>query len=221
MSERPSPNVAASLLSIHQIITRSLDVSIEGASSFSEQGPADAARREGFLNYLRAFCSVLHSHHLAEDELAFPDFQDRLPELPVNLLTGQHQEMTAYLAHIQDIVEALAQEQGGGWADLEEQLQQLKALWHPHIGIEQTHFDPEKIGQMLSAEEHLRLIQRYAQHSQEHSGPPYLTIPFMLYNLPPVPRAIMAQGMPPEVTNHLIPVVWKDQWASMTPFLLD
>jgi len=52
-------------------------------------------------------------------------------------------------------------------------------------------------------------------------GPHYLVVPFMLYNLEPGPRSILASRLPSEMTEQLVPVVWKDRWASMKPFLLE
>ena len=52
-------------------------------------------------------------------------------------------------------------------------------------------------------------------------GPHYLVVPFMLYNLEPVPRSMLASRLPSEMTDQLVPVVWKDRWASMKPFLLE
>jgi hypothetical protein len=46
-------------------------------------------------------------------------------------------------------------------------------------------------------------------------------VPFILYNLSAEDRAIMAQQMPPAVSQELVPIVWKEQWAPMVPFLLD
>jgi hypothetical protein len=45
-------------------------------------------------------------------------------------------------------------------------------------------------------------------------------VPFLLYNLPPEDREVFSQGLPVEIIQHFVPVVWKEQWASMTPFLL-
>lgn len=70
-------------------------------------------------------------------------------------------------------------------------------------------------------EEHAGLLKQIVEHSQKHTGPPYLVLPFMLYNLPPDARALMAAEFPPEVTGHLIPIAWKDKWASMMPFLFE
>jgi hypothetical protein len=45
-------------------------------------------------------------------------------------------------------------------------------------------------------------------------------VPFALYNLPDEERAILARTMPPKVIDELVPVVWKEKWAPMQPFLL-
>jgi hypothetical protein len=54
-----------------------------------------------------------------------------------------------------------------------------------------------------------------------HSGPDYLVVPFVLYNLSPEQRAILAAEMPPIVTQQLVPIAWKAQWEPMSPFLLE
>ena len=48
-----------------------------------------------------------------------------------------------------------------------------------------------------------------------------MVLPFILYNLSAEDRAIMAQHVPPFVTQELVPGVWKGHWAPMKPFLLD
>ena len=80
---------------------------------------------------------------------------------------------------------------------------------------------PEKLEELIEPQEHIRLIQQTAELSMKNMGPLYLVIPFMLYNLEPGPRSMLASGMPPDITENLIPVVWKDQWAPMKPFLLE
>ena len=94
-------------------------------------------------------------------------------------------------------------------------------MWRPHIQIEEQHFDLKLVGELLPAEEHLRLLKSIAEFSQANSGPPYLTIPFILHNLASEARAVLAKSMPAEVIEQLVPVVWKEQWQSMKPFLLE
>ena len=52
-------------------------------------------------------------------------------------------------------------------------------------------------------------------------GPPYLTVPFILSNLPVAIRDAMAEGMPAEVVEQLVPIVWREKWKAMKPFLLE
>jgi hypothetical protein len=107
-----------------------------------------------------------------------------------------------------------------GLRDIEAGLVKVDSIWHPHIQIEQEHI-VEKADAMLPVEEQVRLVRLFGEYSQKHSGPPYLAVPFMLYNLDKDERAVFAKAMPAEVTGHLVPVVWKEQWASMAPFLLE
>jgi len=223
MSEAPKPNIAVSLFTLHKVITRGLEVSIKSASQFSESGFPDEFTAEGYLNYLRAMISILNSHHLVEDELAFPYFKDKLPQAPFDALSAQHHEMVPMLGEIQTMIAKIETKEQvkSGLKDLLEILTRLNDAWHAHIPIEEKNFDIAVLDAMLPVDEHLRLIKQYSEHSQENSGPPYLTIPFILYNLPPETRNVLAKGMPEELTQKLVPIVWKDRWESMGEFLLD
>ena len=221
MSDQPKPNVAASLFTIHKVISRSLDVSIESAQDFAVRGFPEEKPVDGFINYIKALISILHAHHLVEDELVFPYFKEKLPDIPYHLLNDQHQEMAAILKEIEVLTDKIAErsEDAAGLTNLKT-LKKIRDKWHPHIDIEETYFEIQKVGEMLPVEEHLRLMKLFAEHSQKHSGPAYLTIPFVLYNLPRETREIMTKAMPSEVVEQLVPIVWKEKWESMTPFLL-
>lgn len=67
----------------------------------------------------------------------------------------------------------------------------------------------------------IRLQKELIEFFQEHTGPEYLVVPFVLYNLTTEDRAITAQGLPAIVTEQLVPIEWKDKWAPMQPFLLE
>ena len=216
------PNIAADLIRIHSIITRGLDVSIEHAQSFARDGDFDAPTQEGFIIYVRSLLSVLHAHHLTEDEMAFPYFRDVLPGAPFDALMAQHAEMESLLDECGELIERVAADAGAGEAlrDLSGVLAQIRERWQPHIQIEEQHLSPERAAD-LGVEEQIRLAKQFAKHTQEHSGPDYLVVPFMLHNLPPEDRAIFSRGMPPVVTEQLVPVAWKEKWEPMKPFLLD
>ena len=222
MTEANAPNLALDLLRIHSIITRGLTVTAEKSQAFAGEGFPDASTREGFISYVRSLVSVVHSHHLTENELVFPYFRAKLPNAPFDTLIAQHQELVQLLEQIKVAIEevAVAQQAGGALARLNGILRKTALLWHPHIGIEQDHFAPEKVGPLLAPEEHIRLSKVFAEHGRQHMAPGPLVVPFLLYNLSAEERAIFARPMPFFLTRVLVPVVWRKRWAPMKPFLL-
>ncbi len=222
MASQPEGPVAFSMIAIHNVITRGLEVSTERAQEFAARGFRDAEEKVGFLNYARTLASVLEGHHLTEDDVAFPQLRDKLPETPFDQLITQHQMMIPVLGEIRSAV-ARCEKEGeveAGLRDLRAALNKINGIWYPHIRIELEHII-EKVDAVLPVEEQARLAQVAGEHSMKLSGPPYLALPFTLYNMEKGERAIFAKAIPAEVTGHLVPVVWKDQWASMAPFLLE
>ncbi len=221
MSRPTESNIAASFLKIHDIITRGLTVSIETVQRARQHGFQDKHSREGLFNYIRALSSVLHSHHLTEDEVAFPYFRDRLPEAPFDTLIEWHREMVVILDEIKLAVEEC--EKGdqleSGLRDLEAALAKLDESWQPHIQMEMDEFIA-KADALVPVEEQLRLVRRFTEHGLEIAVPHYLTVPFLLYNLPPEDRAVFSRELPAEMIQRLVPVVWKERWESMRPYLL-
>jgi hemerythrin-like domain-containing protein len=222
MPDLHKPNVGADLARMHAIITRALDVSIEHSHSFAQHGYPDESIREGFVSYVQTFASVLHSHHLTEDEVVFPYFQDKIPDAPFDELTAQHEEMVPFIDQINAAAKALAADPqvSEPLKNLNRALSGVRDLWHLHIQIEEKHLSAEKAEELFETDEQIKLGEMFAQHAQEHSGPDYLVVPFLLHNLSAEERAIFSQGMPPMVTQQLVPIVWKDKWAPMTPFLI-
>jgi len=223
MSEPNQPNIAADLIRIHSVVTRGLKVSIERCQEFAQNGFPDAVTREGFVDYVQSLVSVLHAHHLMEDEHAFPYLRDLLPDAPFDLLSEQHQQMVPILDEIKVASEAIPAEEPESLSlnDLSRALTKVAGLWHPHIQIEEEQFSVEKGAELIDVDEHIRLAQTFAKFGQEHAGPDYLVVPFMLYNLSSEERAILAGAMPPMVTQELVPKVWREKWMPMKPFLLD
>jgi hemerythrin-like domain-containing protein len=221
MANTAVSNVAVGFHNIHSIITRGLNVSIEGTQAAQQQGFADGTRREGFFNYIRALSSVLHAHHLTEDEIAFPYYRDKLPDVAFDRLTYFHQVMMRVLDEINKAAEKCAKNgtPGSELSTLEGPLVRLNEMWHPHIQIETIAFI-SKADALITVEEQLKLVQQMAEHGLKIAVPHPLTVPFMLYNLPGEDRAVFSQGMPVEVLQKFVPVTWKEQWQSMTPYLL-
>jgi hypothetical protein len=95
----------------------------------------------------------------------------------------------------------------------------LSSIWGKHIKIEADQFI-NKIDALIPGDEQRRLVKLFEQYNQSHSEPSFLVIPFLLFNLPGEEREILARSMPAELTENLVPYVWREKWESMTPFLL-
>ncbi len=221
MSIQQESNIAVSFLNIHNIITRSVRISLENAQVLLKGGFQDERTWEGFFNYLQAFTSVLNAHHHMEDEIAFPYFRDKLPGADFDDLTFWHHWMHERLEIINLAAEKFNKNNQleTELRNIENALSELNAGWPEHIKPETADFI-SKADALVPVEEQLRLVRLFAEHSQKLAVPHYLTIPFMLYNLPVEDRKVFTQGMPAEVLENLVPVVWKEKWESMKPYLL-
>jgi hemerythrin-like domain-containing protein len=221
MPEQQKSNIAASFFHIHNIITRGLKVSIENLQRAQKYGFQNESSREGLVKFIRALTSVLNSHHLTEDEIAFPYFRDKLPGAPFDALMKQHQKMVILLTEIDLALDKWerAEQLDGNLIRLENALTRLYDAWLPHIHLETVEFIV-KADALIPVEEQLRLITLFSKHSQKYAVPPELTVPFLLYNLPPEDRSAFSKDIPAEVVQHLVPVVWRTHWEPMTPYLL-
>lgn len=221
MTEENESILSSSFYSIHNIISRGLQVSIQNAMAFSRGGFL-IARKEGYTNYVRTLVAVIDVHHLSEDDIVFPYFRDKIPEVPFYIFQSNHREMAPVFDEIRLAVDRSEMEGQleAGLRALEIALNKLNGMWHPHINLETEQFIKKTDG-LISNEEQIRLVKLFREHGQSYPWPTYLAIPFMLYNLPLNEREIFAQDMPDEVINNMVPIVWKEKWASMKPFLLD
>jgi len=221
MSPSSEANIAASFNFIHNIITRGLKVSVQGIQGARQPGFQEQGSREGLFNYIRALSSVVNSHHLTEDELAFPYFRLLLPTAPFDFLMNGHREMVKLLTEINEILARCEKndQEAADAANLESALVRLNEFWPPHIQVEWEEFI-SKADALVPVAEQLRLTQQFQEHGVKHAVPPYLTVPFLLYNLPLDERKEFSQGMPAELLQNLVPIVWKEKWEAMQPFLL-
>ena len=221
MSNQQESNVAVSFFNIHNIITRGLRVSLESVQEVLQRGFRGEDSREGFFNFIRALTSVLNAHHLTEDEIVFPYFRDMLPDAPFDSLTEWHHVMVRILDEINLAVDKCDNNEQieTELRNIENALARLNNMWPYHIQPETDELI-NKADALIPVEEQLRLVGLFAEHGLKNAVPHYLTVPFMLYNLPLEDRLVFSQGMPAEVIQNLVPVVWKEKWESMTPFLL-
>jgi hemerythrin-like domain-containing protein len=212
--------MAATLATIHRVITRGLEVTRSHSRSFAEEG-LEASLRPGFISYARTLVNLTHAHHDTEDVLIFPYAQEKMPDTSFDSLAAQHREIAALLDEMGSVIdEAEKNPATEPLSRISRLASQISEIWQPHIREEETIFSAGRVNAVVTPEEQGRLMQQAAQHGMSHSGPDYLAAPFLLHNLEPEDRAFMAAEMPPIISQELVPVVWKDQWAPMKPFLL-
>lgn len=216
------PNLAEDFLRIHRAITRGLSVGVTRGSVFIKDGFPDRSLQQGFALYLQALTAVVSAHHLGEDELAFPALKLKLPAVPYGNLAADHVRIESALNLVKSALPELgAEAPAAALVKAVEGLQLILTVWAPHILIEQTAFSSTAIAGALTLEEQAELSVLFAKHAQEHVGPPFFALPFVLFNLSHEDRARMAAMMPRMVIEELIPGEWKEKWAPMKPFLLD
>lgn len=218
----PTPNLAQDLIRIHRVITRGLTVGIAKGTEYLQSGFPQPQVFLGYSNYAHSLASVLGAHHQGEDQVAFPVLRIQLPFAPYERLSADHHEIELLLDLIhQAILDLSGNAPKDGVKILVDCLRRVYTIWVPHIQLEEHHFSRETIGEIMSLENQRQLSEAMGKHSQEHAGPPYWVIPFVLFNLGPEDRAAMAATFPPMIMGELVLKVWKDQWAPMKSFLLD
>jgi hypothetical protein len=218
----PTPDLAQDLIRIHKVITRALYTSLIKGTEYLQSGFPQPQLIQGYSNYIHCLSEVLGSHHRGEDLIAFPAFMKVMPSAPYAQLSADHHAVDMHLAIIRPAITDLSGDTPvKGLKVIVDTLGKLSTIWEPHILLEEHFFSKETINAAIDLDEQRRIGEAASKHSQEHSGPPYWVVPFILYNLDPEDRAVMAANFPPAILNELVPIVWKDQWAPMKPLLLD
>jgi hemerythrin-like domain-containing protein len=227
VSERKASQapIARDLVFIHALITRALDVSIEHSATYAQEGYPDVMARDGLVAYVLCLAAMLHAHHLTEEESVFPYLMDKLPDLPYGTLTEQHHQMEPLLEAIQTTLQRVASAPGAGEAleELNRELSDMRDLWLPHIGVEESHITAERTSAVIDADEQAKMSEVFSKQAQAHQKgtmPAYWQLPFLLYNLEGEARAWMASQIPWIVRSVLLPIVWKRQWQPLRRFLL-
>jgi hypothetical protein len=222
MNEFHKPDVASDMARIHMVFTRATKVAIQQCEQYSMTGISNECTALGFISYIKAFHSLLHAHHMTEDELVFPYFRPHIPDAPYDILSADHLRVGVSLESIASTIEeiTLIPEQPENYNQLASPIIEIDKIWYPHISIEESWFNQERISACFTDEEQENIGREFAFHSQKLSGPDFLVMPFMLYNLPSEKRALLARTFPPIVTEQLVPIVWKEKWAPMQPYLL-
>lgn len=223
MTQPKYPEAPASLVLIHRVLSRAFEVGLQYTEAYAREGVPDPATGAGLALYLSTLAGTLHIHHSGEDEIAFPFLQDKLPDVPVDTLVAEHHQMEAVLDELHPVLDRLRHnpEDGAALEAAHGALTRLAEIWPRHIDVEESTISVPRLLATITEEELGRWLQQMGQHRPEGAPPDPLTVPFILYNLSPEDRALMAGQMPPVVSQELVPGPWKEHWAPMKPFLLD
>jgi hemerythrin-like domain-containing protein len=208
--------VVGGLSRIHKIISRGLNTSIRKCDEYVMKQGIPPREAEGFSMYVTTLKSITHSHHLSEDEIAFPYFKDNI-KAPYNRLKDDHNAIEYVLDKLE---QSLSEVNTKGVGNLRDVLGEFEMLWVPHIRIEEENFTSERLQAFAGIEEQLELVEKLGKHGSKNSGPGPLALPFMFYNLETSDRELFMEAFPWIVKKVLVPVVWKGQWKPMSPFLL-
>ena len=215
----PKPEVGGDLIRVHRAITRATEVAHKRAVAYAGAGSfGNAGVQEGYLTYARCLSTLLHGHHLTEDEAMFPHLRPLLPDAPYEALTAQHGIMVPILDEIDVAVrDAASAEPGQALSVLCGALGRMGELWQEHVLLEEAHFGPEALGASLTMEQRVRAGRVASNHAARHQRPYALMLPFLLYNMSLRDRTVMSQMIP---AVRLLLAMWKPKWQVMIPFLL-
>jgi Hemerythrin HHE cation binding domain len=215
------PNLAQDLVRIHKVLTRGLTVGRSKGGEFLREGFPTEDIQRGFSFYIQSLGSVLAAHHLGEDTVAFPALKERLPRAPYARLAADHKKIEAALDPVRESISDLSgANPTAGLGVVVDGLRKILAIWPSHTGVEETTFGSGVIAGVMTPEEQATVSIMLAKHSQEHAGPPFLVLPFVLYNLTGADRDAMLATLPAPV-RELVGKEWKELWSPMRPFLLD
>jgi hemerythrin-like domain-containing protein len=220
MSQPEIPNLGTSLARIHTVLTRGMAVVRDQTA---QTQPPDEATAAGFHDFLRAFCSVLRAHHEAEDALAFPYLKTVVASAPYGEFAAEHCDIEPLIGDVETAAARLGD--GEELADVRDELNRtavaMLTLWRPHIQKEEMHFSAVVLAQAMEPAQHEQMHRAMSEFNQRNSGPDYLTVPFIIYSLSEEERAWFTGSVPARVVQELVPVLWKDRWAGMKPFLIE
>jgi hemerythrin-like domain-containing protein len=213
--------VVGDLIRIHTIMTRGLAVSIDHGRSFlKERRKPDEFR--GFIMYLRCLTSMLHAHHLTEDEVAFPYFKKFLPDIPYESLTKQHKLIGPNLDKVNEWMnenkESLPAQEI--FTPLISHLEAIQAVWLPHIQLEESQFSEENLAPVIDMNDRIQIGKLLANHSRSHQQGGIEMLAFVLYNMKPEDREMIATTVPWFLRKVLLNGLLKNQWKPIRPYLL-
>lgn len=208
-------------LVVHKVISRGVDISNAHIDGFIKDGFPNENINEGYLNYVHGLTVLFDSHHKTEDDIAFPFFQEKLPNTHFEWLLEDHDLITGFIEELQPVLDALKKREQVeiNFVLCKEVLLKISDRWYGHIGLEEDEFI-NLIDDLISYEERARLITQFGNYNFELLQPHHLSFPFMLYNLEPQDQQHILNAYPKEWFADLNTPDWRSEWESMIPLLL-
>jgi len=203
------------LFMIHKIITRGVSTSLRKCEEYLGKPGIQSENLSGFSLYVSTLILVMQSHHLSEDEIAFPFFQNYISG-PYDRLKDDHHQISGVL---EKLGKSLSEINKGNTSDLRNTLIELENLWASHFKMEEENFSSEKINSAISLQEQESVIEKLSKHGRQNSGPAPLVLPFVIYNLEGAERVEFSGRLPWIIRKILVPIIWKKKWEAMKPFL--
>jgi hypothetical protein len=152
--------------------------------------------KDGTELYQESLLATIIAHHKTEDEATFPYFRDKLPEVDFDELIEDHKKLT-------ELIE-------------KKNIAAVKELWTTHIAKEESYFTQEKLDELLTPEEQMQHRMLVGQTAGKHSQPPFLVMPFVIFNQTEDERKVFTKYVPPEVLN-MVNSEWQEKWRPMEP----
>jgi hemerythrin-like domain-containing protein len=223
MPEMFDPDFGLDLAIIHAVITRAINVSIEKGQEYLDKGYKDEKVKRGFVDYTHCLGSFLNGHHVGEDDILFPFLKDRMPDARFDQLSLEHRRLSRLLVdlHAANLGLSTGSDPNEDTDKILKAAGKILEIWGPHIEVEEAYMSTERMNQVTSFEEQDLINRQTTEHAQKNSEPANLLIPFVLYDLQPDLRARFARHLPAEVKDQMVPIVWRETWESMWPFLLE
>ncbi len=135
------------------------------------------------------------------------------------LLKEQHKKLHPIIKKLYNQIN-ISNHSISNYKKIKDLINQINILWLKHINEEEKQIELE-IEPKLSLNEQLQLTEKLSKHGQSMSKPAHLILPFLIYNLERNKREKFTDDMPLILKNFLVPLVWKNKWKNMQPFLLD
>jgi hemerythrin-like domain-containing protein len=221
MFDTDTPNIGKDLMYIHTVITRGLYVALGYSQSSALSLHTNEAKRRGFITYMKSLISVMNGHHQLEDQIMYPYLKYRMPEVPFDMLKSQHQDM---MNGLDNVVKTIEEQTSWSFGDslgvLNRELNDIKKIWHSHIQVEEKYFTDDRINAVIGYREQKMLSKIFNEYIREYSGPDYMVVPFIIYNLPPEERAVFSKKIPPALAQQVTSDGWKEKWMPMSTFML-